>query len=62
MHEIESILGWLAVAIDLVGAMIMAWAFVTSVVGLVRGSIIDATRSENRERRIYKYISKIFHW
>jgi uncharacterized membrane protein len=40
MHEVELILEWLAVAIDLVGALIMIWAFVTSVVGLVRGSII----------------------
>ena len=40
MHEINVILEWLAVAIDLVGALIMVWAFVTSVVRLVRGSII----------------------
>jgi uncharacterized membrane protein len=40
MHEVELILEWLAVAIDLVGALIMIWAFVTSVVGLLRGSII----------------------
>jgi len=40
MHEVELILEWLAVAIDLVGALIIIWAFVTSVVGLVRGSII----------------------
>ena len=40
MHEVKLILEWLAVAIDLVGALIMIWAFVTSVVGLLRGSII----------------------
>lgn len=40
MHGIESILEWLAIVIELVGALIMAWAFVTSVFGLLRGSII----------------------
>jgi uncharacterized membrane protein len=39
MHEIHLVLEWLAVAIDLTGAMIMVWAFVEAVLGLVRGSI-----------------------
>ena len=39
MHEIHLVLEWLAVAIDLAGAMIMVWAFVEAVLGLVRGSI-----------------------
>ena len=39
MHEIHLVLEWLAVAIDLTGAMIMVWAFVAAVLGLVRGSI-----------------------
>ena len=40
MHEIESILEWLAFVIDIVGALVMAWAFVTSVFGLLKGSIV----------------------
>lgn len=40
MHGFESILEWLAFAIDIVGALIMAWAFVTSVFGLLKGSIV----------------------
>ena len=39
MHEIHLVLEWLAVAIDLTGAIIMVWAFVGAVLGLVRGSI-----------------------
>ena len=39
MQQINEILEWLAVAIDLTGAMIMVWAFVEAVLGLVRGSI-----------------------
>lgn len=39
MHEIHLVLEWLAVTIDLVASLIMVWAFVTAVVGLVRGSI-----------------------
>jgi uncharacterized membrane protein len=39
MQVINEILEWLAVAVDLTGAMIMVWAFAAAVVGLVRGSI-----------------------
>ncbi len=38
MHEINMILEWLAVIVDLTGALIMVWAFVAAVVGVVRGS------------------------
>jgi len=39
MHEIHTVLEWLAVIVDLTGALIMVWAFAAAVVGLVRGSI-----------------------
>jgi uncharacterized membrane protein len=39
MHEIHQILEWLAVIIDLTGALIMVWAFVAAVIAIVRGSI-----------------------
>jgi uncharacterized membrane protein len=39
MHEIHLVLEWLAVIIDLTAVLIMVWAFVAAVVGLVRGSI-----------------------
>jgi len=39
MHEINMVLEWLAVVVDLTGALILVWAFVVAVVGLVRGSI-----------------------
>jgi uncharacterized membrane protein len=39
MHEIHLVLEWFAVAIDIVASLIMIWAFVAAVVGLVRGSI-----------------------
>ncbi len=35
MHEIHLVLEWLAVIIDLTAALIMIWAFVAAVVGLV---------------------------
>ena len=37
MHEIHLLLEWLAVAVDLTGALIMIWAFVAAVVGVVAG-------------------------
>ena len=39
MHQVHVILEWLAVVIDLTGALIMVWAFVAAVVAVVRGSI-----------------------
>ncbi len=39
MHEIHMVLEWLAVIVDLTGALIMVWAFAAAVVGLIRGSI-----------------------
>jgi len=39
MHEIHTVLEWLAVIVDLTGALIMVWAFAAAVIGLVRGSI-----------------------
>jgi uncharacterized membrane protein len=39
VHEINEILEWLAVIVDLTGALILVWAFVSAVIGLVRGSI-----------------------
>ncbi len=39
MQEINEILEWLAVAVDLTGALIMVWAFVAAVVAVVRSSI-----------------------
>jgi len=39
MHEIHQVLEWLAVIIDLTGALIMVWAFVAAVVAVVHGSI-----------------------
>lgn len=38
MHEIHVVLEWLAVVIDLTAVLIMIWAFVAAVLGLVRGS------------------------
>ncbi len=38
MHEIHLVLEWLAVIIDLSAVLIMIWAFVAAVVGLVRGN------------------------
>ena len=35
MHEIHLVLEWLAVIIDLSAVLIMIWAFVAAVVGLV---------------------------
>ena len=51
MHEIHLVLEWLAVAIDLTGALIMVWAFVVAVVGLVRGSI-SASDAHSRIRNM----------
>jgi uncharacterized membrane protein len=48
MHEINVILEWLAVVVDLTGALIMMWAFVSAVVGLVNGSL----RADNERSRI----------
>jgi uncharacterized membrane protein len=39
MHEIHTVLEWLAVIIDLTAASIMVWGFAAAIVGLVRGSI-----------------------
>jgi len=39
MHEIHTVLEWLAVIIDLTAASIMVWGFAAAVVGLIRGSI-----------------------
>ena len=39
MHEIHLVLEWLAVAVDLTGAVILIWAFVAAVGGVVRGLI-----------------------
>jgi len=38
MHEIHLVLEWLEVAVDLTGALIMVWACVAAVGGVVRGS------------------------
>ena len=38
MHQIHLVLEWLAVVVDLTGALIMVWAFVAAVSGVVRGS------------------------
>ncbi len=55
MHQIYLVLEWLAVAVDLTGAMIMAWAFVEAVVGLVRGSIrADDARSRMRNMQVVR--------
>jgi uncharacterized membrane protein len=55
MHEINEILEWLAVAVDLTGATIMVWAFVEAVVGLVRGSIrADDARSRIRNMQVVR--------
>ncbi len=48
MHQINLVLEWLAVGVDLTGAMIMVWAFVEAVVGLVGGSI----RADDAHSRI----------
>ena len=39
MQQINEILEWLAVAVDLTGALIMVWAFVAAVIAVVRSSI-----------------------
>ena len=55
MHEIYLVLEWLAVVVDLTGAMIMVWAFVEAVVGLVRGSIhADDGRSRIRNMQVVR--------
>ena len=55
MHGFESILEWLAFAIDIVGALIMAWAFVTSVFSLLKGSIVGGdTRSRIRNIQVVR--------
>ena len=51
MHQVHTIMEWLAVAIDLAGALIMLWAFVTSVVS-VAGSAIKRSDTRNRFREI----------
>ena len=51
MHQVHIIMEWLAVAIDLAGALIMLWAFVTSVVS-VAGSAIKRSDTRNRFRDI----------
>jgi len=48
MHEINVILEWLALVVDLTGALIMIWAFVSAVIGLVNGSL----RADNERGRI----------
>jgi uncharacterized membrane protein len=55
MHQINLVLEWLAVAVDLTGATIMVWAFVEAVVGLVRGSIrADDARSRIRNMQVVR--------
>ena len=39
MQQINAVLEWLAVAVDLTGALIMVWAFVAAVVAVLRSSI-----------------------
>ena len=39
MQEINEILEWLAVTVDLTGVLIMIWAFVAAVVGVITGSL-----------------------
>jgi len=38
MHEIHLVLEWLAVVIDLTGALIMVWAFVAAVIAVLRSA------------------------
>jgi len=38
MHQLNEIMEWLAVTIDIVASLIMVWGFVTSVAGLVKSS------------------------
>jgi len=38
MHEIHTVLEWLAVAIDLVASLIMVWGFVIAIGGLITSS------------------------
>ncbi len=45
MHEINQLLEWFAVVVDLTGALIMIWAFVAAVFGLVMGSFRAADAS-----------------
>ena len=47
MHQVHAIMEWLAIAIDLTGALIMLWAFVTSIVS-VGGSIFRRDESQSR--------------
>ncbi len=55
MQEINEVLEWLAVAVDLTGALIMVWAFVEAVLGLVRGSIrADDAPSRIRNMQIVR--------
>ena len=47
MHLVHTIMEWLAVVIDLAGALIMLWAFVTSFVSVASSAI---RRSDARNR------------
>jgi len=47
MHFVHVVMEWLAVIIDLTGSMIMLWAFVASVVGVV-GSAFRKSDARNR--------------
>lgn len=38
MHQLHTVMEWIAVAIDLAGAVIMLWAFVTSVISVATGA------------------------
>ena len=49
MHLVHTIMEWLAVVIDLAGALIMLWAFVTSFVS-VASSAIRRSDAPNRFR------------
>ena len=49
MHLIHAVMEWIAVAIDLAGAAIMLWAFLTSVFS-VAGSALKERDSQSRFR------------
>jgi uncharacterized membrane protein len=49
MQAINEVLEWLAVVVDLTGALIMIWAFVSAIVGLINGSL----RADNARGRIH---------
>jgi len=53
MHEIHLVLEWLAVVIDLTGALIMVWAFVAAVIAVVR-SAFSAGDEHSRIRSMQK--------